>query len=141
MPKQNARELLVKLGDDSDPIVYAMVAGLTTRNVNLNGNLVDVTSINVADPGGTIWREVIAGIQSIDVSGTGYFEDKEQSIAFINAKNEGTYLPLQIVVPGLGTFEGSFAVGNMSLPAELEGVVSQNIELQSSGAVTFTPLP
>ena len=138
MAKQNARELLVKLGDGGDPQNYAMVAGLTTRNLNLNGNLVDVTSINVADPGGTVWREVIAGIQSMDVAGTGYFEDKAQTVEFINAKNDGTYLPLQIVVPGLGTFEADYAVGNLSLTAELEGVVGQNLELQSSGAVTFT---
>ena len=138
MPKKNARELLVKLGDTSDPVVYTMVAGLTTRNINLNGNLVDVTSINVADPGGTVWREVIAGIQSVDVSGTGYFEDKAQTVAFIDAKNEGTYLPLQVVVPGLGTFEAQYAVGNLAISAELEGVVAQNLELQSSGEVTFT---
>ena len=138
MAKQNARELLVKLGDGGDPQNYAMVAGLTTRNINLNGNLVDVTSINVNDPGGTVWRDTIAGIQSVDVSGTGYFEDKAQTVAFINAKNNGTPIALQIVVPGLGTFEADFAVGNLSISAELEGVVGQNMELQSTGPVTFT---
>ncbi|SHF67545.1 Predicted secreted protein [Loktanella atrilutea] len=132
MPKQNARELLVKLGTE-------VVAGLTTRTINLNGNLVDITSINTAEPGGTVWREVIAGIQMLDIDGNGYFEDKTQAVSFIDAKNDGTYLALEIIVPGLGSFTGNFAVGNMGLAGELEGAVTMTIQLQSSGAVVFTP--
>ena len=131
MPKQNSRELLIKLAG-------AVIAGLTTRTVNLNGNLADITSIDASNPGGTVWREVIAGIQMMDIDGNGYFEDKAQTITFIEAKNDGTYLDLEIVVPGLGSFAADFAVGNLGLAAELEGAVTMSLQLQSSGPVTFT---
>ncbi|MEM8822038.1 MAG: phage tail tube protein [Pseudomonadota bacterium] len=139
MPKQNARELLVNIGDGADPQVYTAFCGLTTRNINLNGNLVDITAINKDNPGGVVWRELIAGIQSVDVDGNGYFEDKAQTILLIDAKNDGTYLPLQVVVPGLGSFTGNFAVGNLGVAGDLEGAVTMTTQLQSSGAVTFTP--
>ncbi|GGL91623.1 hypothetical protein GCM10011534_12240 [Pseudooceanicola nanhaiensis] len=138
MPKQNARALLVQYSTDGGT-TYEPLAGLTTRNISLNGNLVDITSINTADPGGTVWRETIAGIQSMDVSGNGFFESKTQFQALIDAKNDGTYLDLQITCPGLGDFTGTFAVGTVGLGGELEGAITQTVELQSSGAVTFTP--
>jgi len=137
MPKQNARALLVKYKPAS-ATEFEPLAGLTTRNISLNGNLVDITSINTADPGGTVWRETIAGIQSMDVSGNGYFESKTQFQALIDAKNDGTTLDLQITIPGLGDFTGDFAVGTVGLGGELEGAITQTVELQSTGAITFT---
>lgn len=137
MPKQNVRLLLIEMSTDGGT-TYTNVCGLSSRDITLNGNLVDITSINCADPGGTVWRESIAGIQSMDVTGSGFFESKTQTIAFINAKNDGTYLDLRVTAPGLGTFEGNFAVGTLTLSGGVEGAVAQEIELQSSGEVIFT---
>lgn len=138
MAQQNARELIVLIGDGADPQVYSAFCGLTTRNINLNGNLVEVTSINCADPGGTVWRQVRAGIQSFDVDANGFYENRAQTVRVIDAKNNGTYLPLKIIVPDLGEFVADFAVGNLGIGAELEGDVTMTTQLQSSGAVVFT---
>ena len=131
MPKQNARDLLVKSGTE-------IIAGLTTRTINLNGNLVDITSVDSTDANGTVWRESIAGIQMLDFDGSGYFSDKAQAISFLDAKNNGTYLDLEVIVPGLGSFAGDFAVGNLSFGAETEGAVSMSLQMQSSGPISFT---
>ena len=131
MPKQNARDLLVKSGTE-------IIAGLTTRTINLNGNLVDITSFDDVDANGTVWRTSLAGIQMLDFDGSGYFADKTQAVSFLDAKNGGTYLSLEVIVPGLGSFTGSFAVGNLSFGAETEGAVTMSLQMQSSGPVTFT---
>ena len=139
MAKQNARKLLVDIESADTPGEYEPVGGLATRNVELNGNLVDITSINTNDPGGTVWREVIAGVQSMNVNGTGYFENAAQYQRFIAAKNDGDYLNLRITMPTGGTYTAAFAVGNIGLGGEIEGAITQSLELQSSGEVTFTP--
>ena len=146
MAKQNARELLVKLGTPGatpeDPITYAVVCGLTTRNVTLNTNLVDVTSIDCANPGGPVWRETISGINSMDVTGNGFFENKSQFLALYNAQKSSTgHIDMEIVLPGAGKFVGKFGVGNMDVSGDLEGAVAQSINLQSSGEIVFTPEP
>lgn len=141
MAKQNARELLVKAKIGA-ATTFEMICGLTTRNITLNSNLVDVTSINCDDPGGPVWRETIPGIQSMDVSGNGYFDHADQFFALYDAqKSDSGVIDMEIVFPTVGTFAGKFAVGSMDISGNLEGAINQSITLQSSGIVELTRLP
>ena len=139
MAKKNARLLLVKMGNGASPVVYSTVCGLTQRTFTINAAEVDVTSIDCQNPGDPVWREMIDGIRSITVSGNGFFENSEQSKRIVNAKLNGDgQEDFQIVVPGVGTFEGRFQIGEFAFTGELEGALTQNLNLASSGKVTFT---
>lgn len=140
MAKQNPDLLLLKIGDGLDPLVYSILCGLNTRNLTLDGETIDVTTIPCDGLGAKVWREKMAGISQVSFSGSGYFENKVQSVKLVTLKMTGTAVDdFQIVVPDLGTFEGKFIVDSLGLAGEVGGgAVTQEIALSSTGRITFT---
>lgn len=139
MAKKNARLLLVKIGGGDVPDTFNTLCGLTTRNFTINDSSVDVTSIDCENPGDPVWREMMDGIRSITVSGNGFFENDAQAKRLVNAKLSGNgKIPFEIVVPGLGSFKGPFFIGEITFGGELEGAISQSLNLASTGKIEFT---
>lgn len=140
MGKQNPDLFLLKIGNDAEPVVYARLCGLNTRTFTVGGQEVDVSTIPCDDSATNAWRETMHGLRTMSVSGSGFFESKDQTVQLLNAKMTGNgVVNFQVIVPGLGTFEGPFLVGDLGLGAELDGgAVSQDIALSSSGEITFT---
>lgn len=140
MAKQNPDLLLLKIGDDSDPIVYSTLCGLNSRNLTLDGDTVDVTTIDCTGAGAKAWREMANGVAQMTFSGSGFFESKAQSTVLVESKSTGTAIvPLQVIIPGLGTFEGQFIINSLGFAGEIGGgAVSQEVDFASSGAITFT---
>ncbi|MGH1579078.1 phage tail tube protein [Planktotalea sp.] len=140
MAKQNPDLMLLKMGDGADPVGYSTLCGLNSRNLSLDGENVDVTTIPCDGAGGKVWREFAAGVAQVSFSGNGYFAEKAQSVRLVEAKMTGTSIDdFQVIVPGLGTFEGKFAIGTLSIAGEVSGgAVTQSLELASTGEITFT---
>jgi TP901-1 family phage major tail protein len=140
MAKQNPDLLLLKMGDGADPEEFSILCGLNSRNLTLDGDTIDVTTIPCDGEESVAWREMLQGVRQISFSGSGYFQTKAQSVALVNSKMTGTgIMNFQVVVPGLGEFEGPFIIGSLGLAGEVGGgAVTQSLELSSAGKVEFT---
>ncbi|MGC1497288.1 MAG: phage tail tube protein [Sulfitobacter sp.] len=141
MAKQNPDLMLIKAGDGEDPIAYATLCGLNSRNLTLDGDNIDVTTIDCSGAGGKLFQEMIAGTSKVSFSGSGFFESKAQTAALIASKLEGTGInDYQIIVPGLGEFEGKFITSSLGVSGEINGgAVTMEMGLDSTGTITFTP--
>jgi predicted secreted protein len=140
MAKQNPDLMLLKIGDGADPVVYSTLCGLNSRDLTLDGDTVDVTTIDCSGAGGKAWREMASGVAQISFSGAGFFENKAQSVRLVESKMTGTAIDdFQVIVPGLGTFEGQFIIGSLGIAASIGGgAVTQSLALSSTGTITFT---
>lgn len=140
MTKKNPDLMLIKAGDGADTVVYATLCGLNSRNLTLDGDNIDVTTIDCTGAGGKLFQEMIAGTAKVSFSGSGFFENKAQTSALITSKLEGTAInDYQIIVPGLGEFEGKFITGSLGVAAEINGgAVTMDMALDSTGPITFT---
>lgn len=136
MTAQKGSDMLIKLGDDASPQVFTTIAGLRTKNMTLNGETVDVTNSDSLEK----WRELLegAGIKSAEVSGSGVFTDAEVHADAVSATLNGSIRDNQIVVPGLGTFEGPFQFTQLQFAGEHNGEVTFDVTLASAGKIAFT---
>jgi len=140
MAKQKGRTLLVKIGDGAESEVFTTLCGLTTRSIGINNTEYDVTTADCTTPGGALWTEVQNGAKRVAISGTGLIEDETQEVrANTIAMSADAMVNMQIVVPSLGTFAGEFHMASLTYGGEMEGGVTYDMSLNSSGEVTFTP--
>jgi len=140
MAKTNPDLLFLKIGDDSDPIVYSTLCGLNSRNLTLDGDTIDVTTIDCTGSEAKAWREMASGLSQMSFSGSGFFENKAQSAVLVESKMTGTgIVPLEVTVPGLGAFTGLFIIDSLGFAGDINGgAVTQDVSFSSTGAITFT---
>lgn len=140
MAKQNGRELLIKIGDGGDPTeAFATLCGLNSKSITINNNEVDVTTPDCDTPGGALWAEVLAGVKRVGLSGNGYFEDSAAETTLNTlAMAADPHANFQVIIPHFGTFAGPFFLKSAEYGGESEGGVTYSVDLNSSGAVTFT---
>lgn len=137
MAAQQGRALLLKVDADGAGNFVA-VAGLRSKGLTLNAQLVDVTN---ADSVGA-WRELLAGagVKSARVQGQGIFKDQavDESVRglFFNAARRAW----QVIVPDFGVIEGPFQIAALDYAGEHDGEVSFSLTLESAGALSFTPV-
>lgn len=128
MAAQKGREMLLKLA-------AATVGGIQTSSCVFNETTVDVTTFDST----SAWRELLAGagIKSMSVSGSGVFKDTAAENAVRTDAFAGTLGSWDIVVPGLGTFSGSFHIDSLEYSGQHDGEVKFSLTLSSSGVVSF----
>lgn len=144
MAKQKGQLLLVKIGDGQITEAFSVLCGMNSKSFTLNNNSFEVTTPNSDNPDGQIWREVMTGVRSLTFSGNGYFEDSAAEARLLAVTN-GTgatdtadaIANFQVIVPGVGTFEGAFHVDSCVYGGETEGGVTYSLSLSSTGAPTF----
>lgn len=147
MAKQRARELLLKIGDGATPTeAFSTLCGLTTKTLTINNNVIDITTPDKTTPGGQLWSDVMTGMRSMSLSGSGIFEDDASEerfrvVAFGTGQTDtaDAAASFQVILPDFGTFKGAFHVNSAEYGGEdQEGAVTYSLELQSKGAVTWT---
>lgn len=140
MAKQNPDLMFLKIGDDSDPIVYSTLCGLNSRTLTLDGDTIDVTTIDCEGSEAKAWRDMASGLSQMSFSGNGFFENKAQSTVLVTSKMTGTgIVPLQVIVPGLGDFTGSFIIDSLGFAGEINGgALTQDVSFSSTGTIVFT---
>ena len=133
MGAQQGRALLVKI--ESAPGVFATVAGLRARAIQLSATGADATH---ADSDGA-WREILAGagVKSASVTGAGIFKDAASDAAIRAAFFAGSTPRFQIVVPDFGTIEGAFHIAALEYAGQHDGAATFSMTLNSAGAQTF----
>lgn len=135
MGAQKGKDLLVKMFDGSS---YVTVAGLRSRKIAFNAELVDVTHAESVDR----WRELLAGagVKRASISGRGLFKDAASDALVQQAFFDGTINNCQVIVPDFGTIQGAFQISGLEFSGEHNGEVTFDISLESAGALTFATL-
>lgn len=118
---------------------FRTLGGIKTRRVTLSNTAIDITNQNSEGN----WKEMLSGVASkgIEVSGDGVFAQGPASSAILRAwlDQAAAGYNWQLILPGLGRFEGPFAVGQLEYSGEQETEMRFSISLSSSGPIAFTP--
>nr|WP_314087566.1 phage major tail protein, TP901-1 family [uncultured Shinella sp.] len=132
MVAQKGRDLLLKIENGAG---FATVAGLRSKRLAFNTQIVDVTD---SDSAGR-WRELLggAGVQRAAVSGGGIFKDQASDALVRSVFFNGTICDWQIVIPDFGTVSGPFQVAALEYSGAHDGEILFEIALESAGALTF----
>jgi len=136
---QKGKDLLIKIGDGVTPTEgFATIGGIRSASLSLNRETVDITNDDSTDR----WRELLAGagVRSISISGSGIAK-MGQPIKDVLADymDDEEFTNYQVIVPGLGTFEGPFELTQLDFSGEHNGAVQWSTSMESAGPVTFTP--
>jgi TP901-1 family phage major tail protein len=135
MGAQKGKDLLVKINSGAG---YVTVAGLRSRRIAFNAELVDITHAESVDR----WRELLAGagVRRASVSGRGLFKDGASDALVRQAFFDGAINDCQVVVPDFGTVQGPFQIASLEFSGEHNGEVIFDIALESAGVLSFTAL-
>ncbi len=135
MGAQKGKDLLVKIDNGAG---YVTVAGLRSRRIAFNAELVDITHAESVDR----WRELLAGagVRRASVSGRGLFKDAASDALVRQAFFDGAICDCQVVVPDFGTVQGLFQIASLEFSGEHNGEVTFDVALESAGALTFAAL-
>jgi TP901-1 family phage major tail protein len=135
MGAQKGKDLLLKMSDGAS---FVTVAGLRSRRIAFNAEIVDITNAESTDR----WRELLAGagVKRASLSGRGLFKDAASDAQVRQAFFDGTINHCQVVVPDFGTIEGPFQIASLEFAGEHNGEVTFDLALESAGALTFTAM-
>lgn len=134
MAKQKGRVFLIKISDGAS--AFTAFAGLTAKSLAINNERIDVTTPDATTPEGPYWRETLDGVKSISVSGDATLvEDASEARLITQAMSADATDDFQIVIPGVGTFEGTFSI---NVEYSGDGSVTFSMSLENSGEIEFT---
>lgn len=140
MAAQQGKQMLLKKEDATTADTFNTMCGITSKSITLNSTPIDVTTFDCATPGNPLWDTSIGGGRlSVALSGDGIFTDHatfaEMNTLMLSGDARDKF---QLVVPDFGTYEGEFAIENLTVTGEQEGAITFSTSLKSSGAITFT---
>lgn len=136
MSQQKGRLLLIKI--KTAPSTFDNLCGMKTRSFNLSANEVDTTIPNCLNPGGAVQKTGEPGIVARTFNGSGAFvSGATQAVLMANVRN-GTVFDAQVVVPGEGTYQGSWMVSDFEFTGEMEGNMEFSATFTAAGPLTFT---
>src|ERR1700710_2860090 len=103
MRAQKGKDLLIKIDNGAG---FVTVAGLRSKRIAFNAEIVDFTHAESADR----WRELLAGagVRRASVSGRGLFKDAASDALVRQAFFDGAINNTRLIVPDFGTIEGLF---------------------------------
>lgn len=135
MGAQKGKDLLVKMHDGT---AYVTVAGLRSRRIVFNAELVDITHAESVDR----WRELLAGagVKRASISGRGLFKDAASDALVRQAFFDGVVKDCQVIVPDFGTIAGPFQISALEFSGEHNGEMTFDVSLESAGALTFAAM-
>jgi hypothetical protein len=136
--------MLIEIGDDATPPVYAAPCGFTSKGITLSKNLSEVNIPDCDNPDDPIWvgRDVTS--QSATITGEGVAAGEslpDWNDAFMSTDP----VPMRVTVEyeGVGSkvYEGKFHVDSEAITVEAGGRVSLAINATSDGAITSAWTP
>jgi predicted secreted protein len=134
MPAFKGRNIAFTWGDDgAEPPVATPIPGVREKGISLNGEPIDVSS---DESNG--WRELldVSGEDQVDVSLSGVTKSPNLKVDwFAGARTKA----VTITYPDGAVISGNFYMANYSDTGPYNDATTFETELQSSGAVTYTP--
>lgn len=138
MPQQTGRTLLIKIGDGGSPTeIFNNLCGLNTRTFNLSANEVDTTIPSCTNPGDAVQKTSRPGIANRTFNGSGRFVSSATMSAFMTHVIETTAFNAEVVVPGLGSFTGSWFVTEFSFDGDMENNMEFSATFTAANVLTF----
>lgn len=137
MPQHKGRLLLIKVGDGESPEVFKNVCGVQTRSFNLSATEVDTTIPDCDSPGDAVQRTAEPGIVNRTFSGSGKWVSGTNSSLLLDHVTDATTFNAEVVVPGLGTYSGSWFVSEFEFSGEMEGNMDFSATFVAAGPLTF----
>jgi TP901-1 family phage major tail protein len=135
MGAQKGKDLLLKIDNGSG---FVTVAGLRSRRIAFNAEIVDITHAESVDR----WRELLAGagVRRASISGRGLFKDGASDALVRQAFFDGAIKACQVIVPDFGTISGPFQIASLEFSGEHNGEVTFDLALESAGALSFAAI-
>lgn len=137
MSAQKGKDLLLKVDADGEGTSFVTVAGLRSRAIAFNTEMVDITHSESAGR----WRELLAGAsaRSARVTGAGIFKDAQSDELVRGCVFSGSIRAWQIVVPDFGVVSGPFQITAFELSGRHDDEVAFDLTLESAGEIAFEP--
>lgn len=136
--QQLGRLLLIQIGDGADPEVYSNLCGIKSRDFNMSATEVDTTIPSCTNPGGVVQKTSRPGITSRTFSGSGNFVRSATTTAFMARVNAATAFNAKVIVPGVGTFSGSWIVTSFDFKGDVEPNLEFSATFTAADVLTFT---
>ncbi|MBB6224567.1 phage tail tube protein [Rhizobium leguminosarum] len=134
------RTLLIQIGDGGSPTeVFTNLCGLKTRSFNLSAGEVDTTIPDCANPGNVVQKTSRPGIANRTFTGSGAYVAGANMSAFMTHVINATAFNAKVIVPGLGTFSGSWFVTDFTASGDVEPNMEFNATFTAGDTLTFTP--
>ncbi len=132
MAAEKGSAFLLKVGNGSEPPVFATVAGMRTTQMSVNGESVNVTS---KDSGG--WRELLsgAGVRSVSVAASGIFTGSAAETRVKTNALAGQVDDYELSFESGERLRGRFLVTRLDYSGDYNGERNYALSLESSGAV------
>ncbi len=134
MPAAAGKDMILKTGIGTTVIV----AALRSTSLSVNGQMVEVTSRDSAG-----MRELLAGagIVAVSIQADAVVTNNVQVTDFITKTTAQTIDPYTIVFSNGDTMTGNFQCVKFDIKGDYKSEQLYSLSLESSGAVTLTPVP
>ncbi|OCJ37787.1 phage tail tube protein [Agrobacterium tumefaciens] len=136
--QQLGRLLLIKISDGADPAQFDPLCGVKTRSFNLSANSVDTTIPSCTNPGGPVQKTSRPGISNRTFSGSGNFVKNASSKRFLDKVRASEPFDAQVIVPGDGTYEGSWMVTDFQFSGDVEPNMEFSATFEAANVLEFT---
>lgn len=135
MTKSIGRAFAIKISDGASG--FQFFGGMTSKSLKINNSMVDVTTGDLENPENMAWREQLADLKTIDLSGDIRVKgDAAEKRLVVLAMADNPADSFTIVHPSLGTFVGVFNLVDLELGDD--GGTTASLSLQSEGVVAYT---
>jgi predicted secreted protein len=136
------RTLLIQIGDGGSPTeVFTNLCGLKTRSFNLSAGEVDTTIPDCANPANVVQKTTRPGIANRTFTGSGAYVAGANMSAFMTKVINALPFNAKVIVPGLGTFSGSWFVTDFSASGDVEPNMEFSATFTAADVLTFTVEP
>ena len=136
--QQLGRLLLIKISDGADPENFSNLCGIKTRSFNLSATEIDTTIPSCTNPGGPVQKTSRPGISSRTFTGSGNVVSSASFKAFMANVRASAAFRAQVIVPGDGTYEGSWMVTDFSFSGDVEPNLEFSATFTAADVLTFT---
>lgn len=137
MTAQAGIEMLLKVDTAaSGGPTYTTVGGVQAKSIRMNTDVVNVTDGDATDR----FRRLLGkgGERKISVQASGVFEGGTAAAKVIDYWSNTSIKSWQVIVPGLGTFVGTFQIASLDYSGPHDKEISFSIQLESASTITFT---
>ena len=139
------KDFILKIGDDATPTVFTKPCGLNSQGINFTKETNEVTVPDCDDPDLAAATERAVVSTSAAISGDGilameFLPDWWEFYEFNGSRPIEIEL-VRAAVPKGGKWLGNFILTTFNVTAALGEKVGVAVEMQSDGAVTWTPTP
>lgn len=114
-----------------------LVAGGRSDSINISNESIDIT-----DKGDDGWRTLLddASVRSVEITTEGLV-DGPGLIGTALGATSGLLATYEIEIEGIGTASGEFFSSSYEISAPHDDAATYSLTFQSSGVITWTPVP